>query len=529
MNGYFQIFPHNSMCCIKLIPPTDGGDPVNRDDLFEYLSIKNISYDMKALADKVSTLEKTAYFPTYTEFKYKDGEFVKIIISPDNMTVTVRMYPPFEGGELMPKDEFMREFKNRGVVYGFDDAAIDKFLKDRPYGTDTVLARGLDVVQGTDARIEYFFNTDPHAKPTLKEDGSVDFFNLNTINHCMKGDVLARLYPETSGTPGQNVKGELIKPRDVKREVLKYGHNIECKDDELVSLVSGHVSYVEGKVFVSNVFEIENVDTSVGNIDYDGSICINGNVCENFTVKAKGSIEVRGVVEGAYLEAGENITIARGMNGMHKGVLKAGGNIVAKFIENATITAGGFVTSESILHSTVIAGTEIKVVGKRGFISGGRVSATNSIEVRNLGSNMGADTIVEVGMDAGAKANIQELQKAKTTVIKQLSTIKPVLEGAMEKLHKGIKLSGDQLTQLQKLAVLNKDLSGKLADIENDLKGLLEKFDKDAPTTGQVIVTGVVYPGTKICIGDVSQVVKSELKYCRFIKEAGDVKMVAIY
>ena len=63
MNGYFQIFPHNSMCCIKLIPPTDGGDPVNRDDLFEYLSIKNISYDMKALADKVSTLEKTAYFP----------------------------------------------------------------------------------------------------------------------------------------------------------------------------------------------------------------------------------------------------------------------------------------------------------------------------------------------------------------------------------------------------------------------------------------------------------------------------------
>jgi uncharacterized protein (DUF342 family) len=51
----------------------------------------------------------------------------------------------------------------------------------------------------------------------------------------------------------------------------------------------------------------------------------------------------------------------------------------------------------------------------------------------------------------------------------------------------------------------------------------------DSETQGQVIVTGDVYPGVKICIGDVSMVVKSPMKYCRFIKEAGDVKMAAIY
>jgi len=51
----------------------------------------------------------------------------------------------------------------------------------------------------------------------------------------------------------------------------------------------------------------------------------------------------------------------------------------------------------------------------------------------------------------------------------------------------------------------------------------------DSETKGQVIVTGDVYPGTKICIGDVSTTVKTSVKYCRFIKEAGDVKMSAIY
>jgi len=530
MNGYFQIVPKNGVCYIKLVPPTDGGAPIVREELFEYLSVKNIQYDVKGLvAELASMQDESLMFPSQTEFKYADGEFVKVSVAPDNMSVTVRMIPPFEGGERMSKEEFMREFKNYGVVYGFDEAVIDKLLRERTYCTSVVVAKGMPPVHGTDAKIEYFFNTDPRVKPTINDDGSVDFFNLNTINHCMAGDLLARLIPEEVGESGRNVKGEWIKSRDVKRTTLKYGHNIELRDNELYSMVSGHVSLVEGKVFVSNVFEVENVDNSVGNIDYDGSVCVNGNVCENFTIKAKGSIEVKGVVEGAFLEAGENITIAKGMNGMHKGVLKAGGNVVTKFLENATVNAGGYFESESILHSTVIAGTDVKVVGRKGFISGGRVCATNTVEVKNLGSSMGADTVVEVGMDMGIKNTVQEMQKEKILINKQLASIKPVLEGARAKLQQGIKMSADQLQQLQKLAVLNKELCAKLATIDESLDVYSSGRNPEAPNSGAVIVTGDVFPGTRICIGDVSMVVKQGMKYCRFVKQDGEVKMVAIY
>ena len=121
-------------------------------------------------------------------------------------------------------------------------------------------------------------------------------------------------------------------------------------------------------------------------------------------------MEVSGVVEGALVEAGGDIIIAKGMNGMGKGVLNAKGNVVAKFLENATVTALGYVSSESILHSTVYAGDEITVSGKRGFITGGRVCATNMVSVKTLGSSMGADTIVEVGADPTVKVRIQNLQ-----------------------------------------------------------------------------------------------------------------------
>ncbi len=529
MNGYFQVVSRNNMCTVKLVPPSDGGEPIQREELFEYLSIKNIVFDSKAMVDALSDLSSTMFVPTATEFKFSEGEYARVFIAPDNMSVKVRLIPCFEGGTEMSKEEFMREFSSRGICYGFDQDAIDDFLEKRPFCTDFIVAQGKPPRHGHDAEIEYFFNTDPRVKPTLLEDGSVDFFHLNTINHCQAGDLLAKLHPADFGEPGTNVKGERIRPRDVRNAQLKFGHNIELSEDktEIRSQVNGHVTYADGKVFVSNVLEVANVDNAVGNIDYDGSVTVTGNVCENFSVKAKGSVEVRGVVEGAHVEAGENIIIARGMNGMHKGDLVAGGNIISKFIENAKVKAKGYVECESILHSEVIAGTEIKVTGKKGFIAGGRTCATTLIEVKNLGSSMGADTVVEVGMDTTVKQTIQALQKEITELNRQLQQVQPVLDGARQKLQAGVKMTTEQLLQLQKLAKLSKDQHERLDYCMSEL----EKYQvtTDQSTQGQVVVTGEVYPGTKICIGDVSMVVKSGMKYCRFIKEAGDVKMAAIY
>lgn len=529
MNGYFQIVSVDNKCHIKLVPPTDAGEPIRINELTEYLTVKNITFDLKTLSSALSGLTETTKIPTPTDFIHKDSEFVKVTCAPDNMSVSVRLFPAFEGGPELSKDEFMREFSARGICFGFLEEEIDAFLSKREYCTDAVLVKGQPPIQGTDATIEYYFNTDPRVKPTLNEDGTVDFFNLNTINHCKQGDLLAKLIPAEYGESGKNVKGEMIKSREVKANQLKYGNNIEISEDktELRSMVNGHVSLVEGKVFVSNVFEVENVDNSVGNIVYDGSVTVNGNVCENFSVKANGSIEVRGIVEGAYLEAGENITIARGMNGMHKGVLKAGGNIVAKFLENATVHADGFVESESILHSHVSAGSDIKVTGKKGFISGGRTCATNSIEVKTLGSEMGTDTIIEVGMDTNVKTAMTDIQKRIAEINKQLITIKPVLEGAKAKLAQGIKMSTDQLLQIQKLAKLSSALTAELKELTESYTHYQDTNDQN-PQKGTVVVTGDVFPGVKVCIGDVSMVVKSGMKYCRFIKEGGDVKMVAI-
>lgn len=515
---------------IQLIPPTDGGEPVLVNDVVEYLALKDIIYDKNALYKAIeATTEKETVFLLERRTTMKERECYKFTVTPDNMQAYVRFYAPSIGGEEMTAAELIKDLEIKGIRHGILKDKIEEcFASKREYCKDILVAQGTEPVHGTDAHIEYYFNTDKKAKPTLKEDGSVDFFHLNLVNHCDKGDVLAKLFPEDPGKYGMKITGERVKPRDVKKAVLKYGNNIEISEDKttLTSLVNGHVELVEDSVFVSDVLIVENVDNSTGNIDYEGSVQVNGNVCTNFEVKAKGDIVVNGVVEGAYLEAGGNIVIARGMNGMARGSLKAGGNIISKFMENTKADADGYIASESILHSTITAGTEINVDGKKGFITGGKASAVSSINVKTLGSSMGADTTVEVGNDPRLAIRLQELQKQIEEENKSIQSIQQILISTKQKIAKGVKLTPEQLQYVQTLAAANQQKSAIVQQCTQEVEALQgQMIGKEGAC---VIVRDTVYPGTRICIGDVSMTVQKSSQYCRFIKSRGDVKLTGI-
>ena len=211
---------------------------------------------------------------------------------------------------------------------------------------------------------------------------------------------------------------------------------------------------------------------------------------------------------------------------MGKGVLSARGNIVVKFMENTKATARGYIHAESILHSTVQAGDEITVSGRRGFITGGRVCATRNITVKTLGSSMGADTIVEVGVDPTLKFKIQDLNTEIAEANKVVKSVQPILDATQQKLAKGIKLSPDQIQYMKSLIVLSKVKTREVEEKTEELERIQESFG--SIVNASVVVTGVVFPGTKIGIGDVSMIVQKEAQYCRFIKSEGDVKLTAI-
>ncbi len=527
MNPYFQVIIHDSGTFLKLVPGPGGSLP-SLQEAMNYLDIKKVSYDVGVLgaffkqgdAEKLIPLNRTKMLPI------AEGSIIRI--SDDRLTATARFYPPSTGGRELRLEDIYSECRLANVVHGVDEEVLKSFLADKQYCTDYVIAKGTPVKEGHDAKIVYHFNTDNRIRPTLNEDGTVDFFNLNLVNHCKKDMVLATLHPEEKGVAGKDVCGNEIPPRNVKPAHLSFGLNIQLSEDKLTitSKVDGHVNLVGGKVFVSDVMQVVNVDNSTGNIVYDGNVVVEGNVNSNFSINCRGDGEVRGVVEGARIEASGNIILMRGINGMGKGYLKAGGNIIAKYMENCTADAGGYVETNSILHSKVHAGTDINVMSRKGFITGGEVVATGQVRVRTLGSTMGADTRVTVGTDPSLLARMAELNKEMQDLQKNLKSMIPVLEGAKKKLAAGTKMTPDQIKQVQALAANIKASQEKLVSDNAELEELKGRMEEAA--NAAVCVSGEAYQGVVIAISDVSMIIKDTVKYCRFIREKGDVRIAAL-
>lgn len=529
-NGYFQLVnaPGGGFG-VRFVPPEGDGEAVRIGELVDYLDRQGCMYDLGSLKqfqmarkDIVCLLERRDC-PAVRES-------YELSVSDDNMTATVRFFPPSECGERMTFDEFLKDLHYKNISSGIQMGALqDHFQSDGIYCTDFIVAQGRPPRQGTDAHIEYYFDTDLNARPAMREDGSVDFFNLNVINHCHAGDVLARIIPEDEGDYGMDIYGQRIKPRTVQRAVLKYGNLVQISEDKMsiTSKVDGHVTLVDDKVFVSDVYEVENVDLTTGNITFTGSVQVNGNVASNYMIKCDGNVIINGVVEAAHIIAGGNIIIAKGMNGMGKGTLQAGGNVVAKFIENAHVEAeNGYVETESILHSEVSAGEEVTVEGKHGFITGGHIQAGKHVKVKTLGAEMGSPTVIEVGINPKLKDQYIHLQKDVQEIVKTIRNTQPIISNFAERRAKGVRFSEDQLKHVRDAAKL---LEVKKVELEQKNAQLAETQKiYETQRKAVVEVTGVVYPGTTIVIGDVSMIVQSAYQYCRFERIQGEVKMAPL-
>lgn len=428
------------------------------------------------------------------------------------------------------KDDIVSALVRSGVKYGLDEAAISDFLTDRKYCTNYILAKATLPIQGHDAVITYHFNTDLTLKPKRNEDDSVDFHQLDMISHCKKDDLLASITPVDYGKPGIDVCGNVILPNKVNNRAMRHGNKIHISEDGLsmYSDVNGHVSLVDGRVFVSDTYEVHaDVDTSTGDINYEGNVVIRGNVITGFSVKARGDVEVNGVVEGAYIEAGGQIILKRGMQGMNKGILRANGNIITKFIENSEVIAGGYVSTESILHSKVSAKGDIIVGGRRGFVTGGEIRSGTMISVKTAGSQMGTFTLLEVGIEPKVLEEFRELERKIADMTADKEKLAQAILLFRKKISMGAQISEDKIEYLKQVTQNNIMLEAQLKDARRRYEDLKIEIE-NTNTSGVIKVSDMVYPGTKMVISNIIHFVREVTHHSKFVRERADIKVTPL-
>jgi len=234
-----------------------------------------------------------------------------------------------------------------------------------------------------------------------------------------------------------------------------------------------------------------------------------------------GDVIIGGTAEGVEITAGGQIILKRGIRGMGKGVLKSGGNVVAKFLENTTVNSGGYVMADAIIYSDVSAKGDVIVNSKKGYVNGGTIRSETLIKVKNAGSEMGTKTNMEVGVDPTLLVKYKKLNDKIEETIRRMEVSSKSIELYTRKLHNGEKLPPEKLAQFKMLAMEYKQDSENIVTMQEEFTRLHEEIEKQ--DGGVIEVGNTVYPGVKIVVVDATAYIREIIKNVRFVRDGADV------
>lgn len=412
-----------------------------------------------------------------------------------------------------------------GVIQGISLNTIREMINQAKFGQEVVIARGSAASDGVDGHYQFEFNTKPDNKVVLLSDGSVDYKNLGHIQNVEANELIATYIPKKDGIRGYTVTGEDLMPRAAKDLPRLRGKGFHVSEDGLCYYANfrGKATYseVEKKLTVTNTHYISgDVDLSTGNIEFNGDVEVSGSLRAGMQIIAAGNVTINGSVEAAYIESQKDILVRRGILGGGKAYLTAGGSVKAQFIERAQILAEENISSNSVLDSTLIAGKDIEISGRKGSVVGGKLKASRKIMLYNVGSLAQVHTELQVGVDDYVSA---ALQRANDTIAEEQVELKKI-EEAIEML-KTKNINGGEAI-MQKLIRAKIQMNASIARNQEKQKDILNKIQlaKEA----EVQVEGSIYPGTYLRIDYVKEAVAEMYQMLRFVRRADRILSVKI-
>jgi len=134
----------------------------------------------------------------------------KIRISYDEMEAYLLLPTPLEFDEEYNFEDVMERVRNAGVKIGINETKISAMIEERYFDRECLIAEGINVENGVDAYFDFNFDMNFSKVPSHREDGTVDYWSIHTVELVEEGQVIATYHEPVDGSNGMTVKGKLL-------------------------------------------------------------------------------------------------------------------------------------------------------------------------------------------------------------------------------------------------------------------------------------------------------------------------------
>lgn len=438
---------------------------------------------------------------------------VEVTISVDEMEAKIKLNitaKEFADNKISISSEIVSALNKAGVSEGLDEL----FQKPITVQKEMSIAKGIKPKDGKDALIKYYEIQDK--KPIVKDDGSVNHYDLNLIDNVKKGDWLGEKIPPTDGKPGRTVNNKMLPARRGIDFKLKYDRKTVEEFEEngktvLRAAIDGAVLIEGDKIRVDNHLIIaEDVGYETGNITFDGYVTVKGTIKDGFSVIAKNDISIQGnmglgVIDKLISKEG-SIYIKGGIFGKSISVIEAKKSVFVKYCNACRITAGedinvGFYALDSNLKAKNVIMDSI-----HGKVIGGTITAEIQVVAGVIGNKSEKKTYITVsGFDRVAiKNEFEQLLEKYKVMLTEVNKVKRQIE-----LFELNTSDGEYVNSTEYNQYLRKyeDILGGIRMLDEYRKRLQQILETKGE--GEIGISKAAYPETVIEIKNMQKRINS--------------------
>lgn len=452
----------------------------------------------------------------------------KIRISYDEMEAYLLLPTPLTPDEDYEFNDIMERVRAAGVKIGINETKISAMISERYFDRECLIAEGINVVNGVDAYFEYNFDTNFSKVPSRREDGTVDYWSIHTVELVEEGQIIATYHEPVDGSNGMTVKGKLLVAKRGRPLPPLTGKGFERSEDNKVytCTMNGKIEMKNNRILISDVHEVHgDVGLKTGNIDFRGDVIIHGNVPTGAVIRATGSITIDGTVEGALIDAHKDVIIRGGMLGAGRGAVITKGNLIVKFMEYTKVKVHGALTTDSLINCKVTCYDKVFLSGKHASVVGGVIHAATGIEAYNFGNEYGVKTEIYAGVSMEVKKQITYHENC---IIEAQDMIDKISTG-IKQLEDAANAGAEIAPNDPRKASLLRTKIMKQAELATHTQQLNEMNTVVECAQGASInVIQDVYTGVIIGINDALHQVKEQQTSVAFFEREGRVVMFSL-